>query len=202
MATARSHDHGAISTGYLHHNWVIKNNIPMKTLPYPIPVYNADSTLNKSGSITHTCDLVVTIDDHVKTLTFVVTDTGSSNAILGLSWLCPHNPLVNWHTGKICFTNCPSACRLAPHPPPANVGTHCDDSAVDHGPDSEHICCFEEYPTPTGKPNDTDVIEQEWCDFLTTELQPDDESLLCIDLNKCDIRSTGDETDLRVAHFL
>jgi hypothetical protein len=107
-------DCGASGLGYLHHNWVTKNNIPTKALPYPIPVYNADGTLNKSGSITHTCELVVTIDDHVETLTFAVTNTGSSNAILGLSWLRFHNPLVDWRTGKICFTNCPSACCLAP----------------------------------------------------------------------------------------
>jgi hypothetical protein len=194
-------DCGASGLGYLHHNWVTKNNIPTKALPYPIPVYNADGTLNKSGSITHTCELVVTIDDHVETLTFAVTNTGSSNAILGLSWLRFHNPLVDWRTGKICFTNCPSACCLAP-PPPVNVTMDCSTSAVDHGPDGEHIRCFEEYPTPTHQPDDTDVIEQEWCDFLTSELQPDDESLLCVDLNKCDDGSTGNKTDPRVTHFL
>jgi len=150
-------DCGASGLGYLHHNWVAKNNIPMKALPYPIPVYNADGTLNKSGSITHTCELVVTIGDHVETLTFAVTNTGSSNAILGLSWLCFHNPLVDWRTGKICFTNCPSACCLAP-PPPVNVKTGCSDSAVDHGPNDEHIRCFDEYPTPAGEPDDTDTI--------------------------------------------
>lgn len=176
----------------------------MKALPYPIPVYNADGTLNKSGSITHTCELMVTVEDHVETLTFAVTNTGSSDAILGLSWLCFHNPLVNWHTGQICFTNCLSACSLAPNPSPVNVETDCNYSAVDHGPDSKHICCFGEYPTPAGtsEPDDTDATEQEWCNFLTTELQPDDESLLCVDLKKCNNGSAGDKTDPRVTHFL
>lgn len=71
-----------------------------------------------------------------------------------------------------------------------------------HGPDSEHICCLDEYPAPVDEPDDTDAIEQEWCDFLSTELQPDDKSLLCVDLNKCDNGPTSDETDLRVIHFL
>ena len=198
-------DCGASGLGYLHHSWVIRNNIPTKTLPYPIPVYNADGTLNKSGSITHTCDLIVTINDHVKTLTFAVTNTGSSNAILGLSWLRFHNPLVNWRTGNICFTNCPSACcltSLMPRTPPLDVGSDCDDSTVHHGPDSEHIRCLDEYPAPANEPDDTDAIEQEWCDFLSTELQPEDESLLCVDLNKCDDGPTSDETNPRVIHFL
>jgi hypothetical protein len=95
-----------------------------------------------------------------------------------------------------------SVCLLSSTPPPVNVTTDCSTSAVDHGPDGEHIRCFEEYPTPTHQPDDTDVIEQEWCDFLTSELQPDDESLLCVDLNKCDDGSTGNKTDPRVTHFL
>ena len=89
-----------------------------------------------------------------------------------------------------------------PRTPSLDVGSDCDNSAVHHGPDSEHIRCFDEYPAPVDGPNDTDVIEQEWCDFLSTELQPDDESLLCVDLNKCDNGPTGDETDPRVIHFL
>jgi len=40
------------------------------------------------------------------------------------------------------------------------------------------------------------------CAFLSAELQPDDESLLCVDLNKCDNGPTDDETDPRVTHFL
>ena len=86
--------------------------------------------------------------------------------------------------------------------PPLNVGSDCDDSTVHHGPDSEHIRCLDEYPAPADEPDDTDAIEQEWCDFLSTELQPDDESLLCVDLNKCDDGPTSDETDPRVIHFL
>ena len=143
-------DCGASGLGYLHHNWVIRNNIPMKTLPYLIPVYNADGTLNKSGSITHTCDLVVTINNHIETLTFVVTNTGSSDAILGLSWLRFYNPLVNWCTGNICFTTCPSACSLVPltpHGPCINMESDCGDSVVQHGPDGDHLHCLEEYPT-------------------------------------------------------
>jgi len=186
---------GASGLGYLHHNWVAKNNILTKALPYPVPVYNADSTLNKSGSITHMCELVVTIGDHVET------NTGSSNAIIGFLWLRFHNPLVDWRTGKICFTNCPSACCLAP-PPPVDVKMGCSDSAVDHGHDDEHIRHFDEYSTPAGEPDNTDMIKQEWCDFLVSELQPDDESLLCVDLNKCDDRSTDDRSDPRVTHFL
>jgi hypothetical protein len=113
------------------------NNIPTKTLAYPIPVYNADGTLNKAGSITQTAELVMTIGDHVETLTFAITNIGSSDVIIGFSWLKLHNPLVNWRTGKLCFMNCPSSCSLADTGTTTALDTPV--SSVNNGPDEEHV---------------------------------------------------------------
>ncbi|KIJ06944.1 hypothetical protein PAXINDRAFT_28783, partial [Paxillus involutus ATCC 200175] len=48
-------------------------------LPRPIPVYNADGTLNKGGSITHFVTLQMTIGKHSERITFGVTDLGKSD---------------------------------------------------------------------------------------------------------------------------
>lgn len=43
------------------------------------------------------------IGTHQEQIAFRVTDTGSSNKILGLDWLRFHDPLVNWTDGKLFF---------------------------------------------------------------------------------------------------
>ncbi|KIJ10923.1 hypothetical protein PAXINDRAFT_39120, partial [Paxillus involutus ATCC 200175] len=45
-------------------------------LPRPIPVYNADGTLNKAGSITHFVTLRMMVGKHAERITFGVTDLG------------------------------------------------------------------------------------------------------------------------------
>ncbi|KAF8126088.1 hypothetical protein EV363DRAFT_1108585, partial [Boletus edulis] len=45
-------------------------------LPRPIPVYNADGTLNKGGAITDYVTLKMTIGTHSERITFGVTDLG------------------------------------------------------------------------------------------------------------------------------
>ena len=175
-------DCGASGLGYLHKNWVATNNIPTKTLAYPIPVYNVDGMLNKVGSITQTADLVMTIGDHVEMLTFTIMNIGSSDVIIGFSWLKLHNPLVNWRTGKLCFTNCPSSCCLADTNTPTASDTPV--SSVDDGPDEEHVRSLGEYPDTPADLYDLDTIKQDWLNFLMDELKDDDESLLCVDLNK------------------
>jgi hypothetical protein len=195
-------DCGASGLGYLHKNWVASNNIPTKTLAYPIPVYNADGTLNKAGSITQTADLVMTIGDHVETLTFAITNIGSSDVIIGFSWLKLHNPLVNWRTGRLCFTNCPSSCCLAD----TDTITASDTpvSSVDDGPDEEYVRSLGEYPDTPTDPYDLDTIEQDWLNFLIDELKDDDESLLCVDLNKLEEekRAPVDTHTIRVTDYL
>ena len=187
-------DCGASGLGYLNKNWVAKNGIPTKTLPYPIPVYNADGTRNKNGSITHTAELTMAINDHTETLNFCITDIGSSDVILGFSWLHWHNPLVDWRMGNLCFNSCPPTCHI-PHIRPASIGaaaspTHI--SSLDDGPDDIHIRGIEESTTSYEDPYDPSVIERDWCDILANELSPDDDSLLCVDLNNLN----GDHVEL------
>ena len=52
------------------------------------------------------------IGDHVETATFAVTDTGCDKVILGYSWLCCHNPNIDWKAKKLLFNYCSSQCSI------------------------------------------------------------------------------------------
>ena len=57
-----------IDSGYtgscINQQFVINHKIPTKQIPLVIPVYNADGTLNKNGSIKEFTILQLTINDH------------------------------------------------------------------------------------------------------------------------------------------
>ena len=86
-------------------------NLNLQPLSHPIPVYNVDKTPNKNGPICKVLTLCMKIMDHVKTATFVITNTGQDKVILGLSWLHHHNPSVDWKASKLLFNRCPSQCN-------------------------------------------------------------------------------------------
>lgn len=66
-------DCGAGGRGYISSTYVDLNSIPCTPLPYHIPVYNVDGTLNKGGAITRVCSLDMDIGTHCERITFRVT---------------------------------------------------------------------------------------------------------------------------------
>ncbi|KAF9472551.1 hypothetical protein BDN70DRAFT_766353, partial [Pholiota conissans] len=68
-------DCGAFSA-YIHEDYVLCHNLETTPLPHPIPVYNADGSMNRSGSIKSTIKLTMKIKDHLEILTFTVTNIG------------------------------------------------------------------------------------------------------------------------------
>ena len=179
--------------GYIDSKFVADLNLPTTPLPPPIAVYNVDNSLNHAGAITCTCTLDMRIADHVQHIEFRITNTGSSNVILGLGWLRHHNPLVDWKLGQVFFTRCPLECGvISPNPPvpPLNCSSSSDASATD----VHSIRCSREYPCPTDN-----EIEAEWWEILCRKLHGDGESMLCVDLNA---RVVRDPTDPRVLDHL
>ena len=76
-------------------------------LAQPIPVYNVDRTPNEAGSITEVVSLILRYKNHLEWTTFCVTGLGKQKLILGHSWLCKHNPEIDWNTGKVQMSQCP-----------------------------------------------------------------------------------------------
>ncbi|KZT31415.1 hypothetical protein SISSUDRAFT_995171, partial [Sistotremastrum suecicum HHB10207 ss-3] len=48
--------------------------------------------------------------DHTERTTFAVCDLGDKPAIIGHTWLWQHNPEIDWKTGDVVFSRCPSQC--------------------------------------------------------------------------------------------
>ena len=50
---------------------------------------------------------------HREKVTFEICDLGKVNLIIGYTWLKKHNLEIDWSTGEIEFTWCPSECNMA-----------------------------------------------------------------------------------------
>jgi hypothetical protein len=213
-------DCGAQKWGYINSSFVARHSLPTTALPHPIGVYNADGSLNKAGAITHVSTLRMVIGDHSEQITFRVTNTGSSNAVLGLQWLRFHDPLVNWGHGKLFFVRCPPSCGMQPTSPVAiaklALGLSSDDdasqvpvsklaagsagsdygSSTSLGPDIEYVRSMEECY------DFVDDIDSEWFDILCSELGAEDDAMLCVDLNERDALADVDAVDSRILDHL
>ena len=97
---------------FIDEDFVRAKNISPNRLPRTIPVYNIDGTPNQHGSIRETVDLIVRYKDHTERATFYVTTLGGVPIILGHPWLSRHNPQIDWTTGDIVMSRCPSDCRI------------------------------------------------------------------------------------------
>ena len=79
-------------------------------LTQPIPVYNVDGSPNEAGSITEVVSLILRHKKHSEWTTFAVTSLGRQKMILGHSWLCKHNPEIDWAMGEVKMSRCPLCC--------------------------------------------------------------------------------------------
>ena len=104
-------DSGATSL-FIDEDFVRAKNISVTRLPKAIPVYNIDGTLNQHGSVRETVDLILRYKDHTERATFYVTALGGVAVILGHPWLSRHNPQIDWTTGEVVMSRCPSECRI------------------------------------------------------------------------------------------
>ena len=75
-------------------------------MPFAIPVYSADGTLNKNGSIKEFAILQLVINDYYKYIDLVVTELGDIDLFLGYNWLKIHNPLIDWVNTILSFNYC------------------------------------------------------------------------------------------------
>jgi hypothetical protein len=103
-------DSGVASTSYIDSSFVERNQIPVVKTALPIPVYNADGTINKNGSIQGFVTIQLKIGNHTKIVRLAVTKLQTREIYLGYDWLKAHNPSIDWPTGLINFDHCPKLC--------------------------------------------------------------------------------------------
>ena len=83
--------------------FVNENKIRTRKTTIPVPVHNADGTLNKNGFITDYVFLRLSVGDHTEQLEFAVADLGTHDLFIGHEWLKLHNPNIDWKTSEIRF---------------------------------------------------------------------------------------------------
>ena len=88
-----------------------KHQLPTRKLARPIPIYNADGTLNKGGTIKEYAEIQMIIQDHVEIIQFTISDLGEADVFIGYEWLKKHNPDVDWGASTLFFTRCPDECN-------------------------------------------------------------------------------------------
>src|SRR6201996_6285045 len=70
--------------------------IQPKQLDKPRRIWNADSTENKEGMITHYLNLEVETKGIQKDMHFYITNIGKEDLFLGYPWLAAYNPCFIW----------------------------------------------------------------------------------------------------------
>ena len=96
---------------FIDPDFVQRKHLATHPLLRAIPVYNVDGSPNEAGAIRKVVDVVLQYCDHMECAQFTVTGPRKSRIILGLSWLCEHDPEINWATSKVKMSCCPKQCH-------------------------------------------------------------------------------------------
>ncbi len=99
-----------MTTTFINKGFVVENCVAMRKLYRPIPLYNIDGTLNRDGMI-DVAILELQVGEHRGCVVFIVTDIRAKDVIIGLDWLCKHNPNADWDTRILRLPRCPESCR-------------------------------------------------------------------------------------------
>ncbi len=100
-------DCGATSC-FVDNDFVTSSSITTSPLEAPIPVRNADGSLNRGGPILSVIDVFLSTPLTEERITLEVTSlAGPFDIILGLPWLKRHNPLIDWVSATLRPRNDP-----------------------------------------------------------------------------------------------
>jgi len=91
-----------------------KQGFKLERLAKPIKVRNVDGSNNQGGLITHEVEVNLYYRGHIERVRMDVYELEKTNVILGMPWLTAHNPEINWETGEVKMTRCPSLCGQTP----------------------------------------------------------------------------------------
>jgi hypothetical protein len=97
---------------FINGNFVKTKNLTMRKLSQPMNVYNVDGTPNEAGKVSEVWETVLRYRDHSEHAIFAVICLGKQNIILGLDWLCEHNPEVDWQTNEVKMSCCLNHCHI------------------------------------------------------------------------------------------
>jgi hypothetical protein len=90
---------------FVDEEWARRQNFNFIPIDRPIPVRNADGTLNSGGYIKNRIEFILRVGTHQERISADVTNLeGKQKLILGLPWLEEHNLEINWNQRSIKFS--------------------------------------------------------------------------------------------------
>jgi len=81
---------------FIDQNFIRRVGLKTTRLKFPLPAYNVDGTLNKTGTIRHYVKLPLWIGGRTRNEVLLVSGLGKNKIILGIPWLRDNNPDINW----------------------------------------------------------------------------------------------------------
>jgi len=88
-----------------------KKKINTQKYESSITYYNAESTQNKTGTITNFVEIKLNIRNHSEQIHLAVTELEKANLFLGYNWLQKHNPIINWSKPMLLLARCYVCCE-------------------------------------------------------------------------------------------
>jgi len=85
-----------VTANFIDYRMVARLRLGTQKLKELRSVRNINGTFNKSGSITHCCNLLVLQVGKQERTRFFVTNLGDDQVIFGYPWLAVFNPKINW----------------------------------------------------------------------------------------------------------
>jgi len=86
---------------FIDHAIVARLQLGTRKLNFQRPVFNVDGTMNRHGTITHACDLMVKQGNKKVQQHFYISNLGKDRFILGYPWFRAFNPDVDWVEAKL-----------------------------------------------------------------------------------------------------
>jgi len=91
---------------FINKKIVTKHRFKLQNLERPVVVRNIDRTNNSAKAITYQVEVNIYYKNHIERMRMDICNLGKTNVILGMLWLQPHNPEINWKTGEVKMTRC------------------------------------------------------------------------------------------------
>ena len=134
-------DYGATDS-FVDQDLVRENEILVKQLYEPIPVYQSDGEETSAGEVTGYVEVTMRIRNHKEHIKFFVTKLGKRDIFLRYTWLQKHNPEIDWVKKWVDLTRCPSeACgpkdRAVSTPEQGDLKPHHPDTAISEESEDE-----------------------------------------------------------------
>ena len=93
-------DSGA-TENFVDHTTIVRLRLGTKKLERPRAVFNVDGTLNKHGTITYACNLMIIRGRKKERQQFYVTNLGKDRFIFGYPWCRVFAPEIDWQNTQL-----------------------------------------------------------------------------------------------------